>query len=111
MHPVAEGFLCEFFDVVYFCHGDQPEGAQARTDDYGLGIVIADYADALIPLKFFKIRLEFRPEVCIFKVVDRPGKTLRIMNRKPCPARAEVRKIIGSVKKVGYTIFVRNNAE
>ena len=72
MVSARQQFFFEFFYVVYFGDGNDGEFSQMATDDDGLCIGIADDTDSRITREFGKFGFEFRAEVGVFYIVDRP---------------------------------------
>jgi len=103
--------LHKIADVVDLCHRDDAELPQVGIENHWLGLIVADDADAQMTLEFMELRLEFRPEIGIFQVVNGPGKTSPMDNSHPTPHRTKVRVVICPIKKFFHTVLLRSDTE
>jgi hypothetical protein len=64
--------LDELLLVVDLAHGDDAEGAHVGADDQGLGVGVADHADAETAVEAVQLRFELGAEIAVFDIVDGP---------------------------------------
>ena len=107
MLALADKFLSQLFKVVDPGHGDQGKAAQVAVGEHGLGISVADYADAGVPVKLVKLVLKARTEVGILQIVYLTFKMARLVDGgNAAAAGAKVKLIVRAVEYVGNALLL-----
>jgi hypothetical protein len=106
----VEDLICQLLQVVDATHRDQRVGAQMRTDDQRLVVVIADHADPDRSAHASQVVLEFAAELRVRNVFDQPGNALSIAHRHPTSNCAQVRMVIRAVEQIGHAVVLCSNS-
>ncbi len=95
-----EGSLDKGLLVVDLAYGDDAEGAHVGPHDQGLGVGIADHANAEISVEAVQFRFELGAEIAVFDVVNGPLDACFIAHGHAAAAGAEVGMVVGPVIKI-----------
>ena len=108
MHVLVEQLLRQFVEVLDFRHGHDGKAPEMGIDDEGLGIGVANHADAGgAALETAERRLEFSAEIRVLSVVNgtREGFFFFVVACHAASAGAEVRVVVGAVEEVSSAVF------
>ena len=104
--------LYQLLGIVDNAHGGNGKQPQVGANQQGLGIGVADAADAGGTVKIVQIRLKLGAEGGIFDAVDLPLKAvLAVMNDHAAPAGTQVGVVIHTEKNVKGHVSLGNGAK
>jgi hypothetical protein len=93
--------------VVDDAHGGNGKEAQVGADQQGLGVRVADAADAAGAVEFGHVLLELGSKGCIFDVMDLALEAvLLIVNDHAPPAGAQVGVVVHAEKEVENAVVL-----
>jgi len=99
----GETDLFQLWNVVDSGHGAHCKTSEVRVAHDGLGVGVADNANALIAQHFVDVGVEFGFELGVLNVVDVEMNHTVVDGAETGPTGSEMRMIIGAIKKVGST--------
>ncbi len=111
MNAPIKGVGCQLGPVVDFRHGGNAESPQVGSDNQRLGIIVADYADALVSLQVRELGLEFRPEIAVFNILDGLCHAPAVFHSHSAPFGAQVGMVIRSVKQIHGAVRLQGASE